>query len=683
MREGKRSTCSVCMASRQRETHRIAFCSIIADCSPLAAVVRLASELARKPLAEPAAPSAVRAPRPWLLLCCVLVAVLASYLPVLGAPLVWDDLHLIERTPLVQTLHPLAEYFRQGFWQGDDLAQGRIYYRPLTILSLALDSAVYGNTPAGFHLTNLLFHLGSTVLLFGLMQRRGCGGYTAVLGAALWALHPRLTEAVAWVSGRTDVLATFFVLAALFVRVREGWFRNAASGLLLLLGLMCKEVALAGVVAALVSDWVADGPIPVRLRRMLPTALALLAYLVLRARVTDVARHGGPALGQQVVPAVAAIGRYLIMLLTPWFPNLQIGRLDRPGTGYALLGSAALLAAGYAILRHRARLRREQLAPLALVVVAIGLVLHLVPIIVNVVAADRFLYLPLVGLTLLLAPLGEPARKYMFTAGSVLALSFALATFMRSSTWSDEVELWTETYQTNPVNQVIACTELGRLYARVGLLAHAFSVDEGCRDTSYNRRALSNNAAAVLARSGRFDAAIQEIARFSPALGGEPVFGLNLALFRSNQADFAGARAELSHALTRDPNYAEARELEKKLPELERERRRVEALPESTPPADKARALAKIGLTIPTLSAWRACLDRPDATREQSEEALWFALAHGDWDTMADFHRRYRQRFPDAGNSQLEFAFETQRDLAERLLTAWPRIGLTLLALPS
>jgi tetratricopeptide (TPR) repeat protein len=639
--------------------------------------------LARKSLAEPSAPRAARAPRPWLLLCCVAVVLLATYLPVLGAPLIWDDVHLIERTPLVQTLHPLHEYFRQGFWQGDDLTRGSTYYRPLTTLSLALDCAVYGNTPAGFHLTNLAIHLASTGLLFWLLRIRGCGGYAAMLGSALWALHPRLTEAVAWISGRTDLLATFFVLCALLVRARAGSVRRTVSALLLLLGLLCKEVALAGVAAVLVEDWLAGGPVAARLRRMLPTGVALAVYAVLRESATDGTAPAGHSLARQAVLAAAAIGRYLVMLLTPWFPSLQIGSLDHPGIFYPLLGCATLIAAGYWAVRGWSRIRKEQLPSLLLMLVGLGLVLHLVPIVVKVVAADRFLYLPLIGLTLLLAPVDESRHRRLLLAGSALAVSFAAATFVRTDTWSDEVKLWTETYQSNPDNQLISCSELGRLYARVGLLEHAFSIDEGCHDTSYNRRSLSNNAAAVLARSGRFDAAIREIARFAPAFGGEPVFGLNLALFRSYLADFSGARAELARILSVHPNYPEALELQKKLPQLERERLRADALPETTPAADKARAFAKVGLAIPALDAWRACLERPDTSRGQFEEALWFALAHGDAHTTLDFHRRYRLRFPEGGDPQLELAFTTQRDLAQRLLEAWPRLSLPLRSLPS
>ncbi|MEI9935899.1 MAG: hypothetical protein WDO69_01615 [Pseudomonadota bacterium] len=639
--------------------------------------------MARTFAAESSARGALGAPRPWLLLGFVLVLVMASYLPVLGAPFVWDDQHLIERTPLVQTLHPLPEYFTQGFWQADDLAQGRIYYRPLTILSLALDRAAHGNSPAGFHLTNLAFHLSSTALLFWLLRTRGSGGTASVLGAALWALHPRLTEAVAWVSGRTDVLATFFVLCALLCQTGKRLWSRVSCGAFLFLGLMCKEVALAGVAAVLVAELAANGAFSARLRRMLPTALALALYLALRENATDVARHQTASLQHHFVPAAAAVGHYLVMLLAPWFPNLQIGRLDQPSVSYAVLGCAVLLGAGYWAMRRGARVRREQLAPLALIIVAFALVLHLLPISLNVVAADRFLYLPLLGLTLLLAPSGERAGGPFVAAGcAVLAVSFAVATFVRSNAWSDEVELWTATYDANPNNQVTACAELGRLYARGGLLAHAYSVDEGCIDTSYNRRVLSNNAAAVLARSGRFEAAIRQISGFRPELGGEPVFGLNLALFSSYRNDFPGARAELAHALAVDPTYADALELVKKLPELERDRQRVEALPTSTPPVQRARLLAKVGLIEPALKAWRKCLLSPDASRAEFEEGLWFALAQGDATTVEDFHRQYRLRFAEGGNPQLEFAYQAQRDLVQRLLSAWPRLGLTLRSLP-
>ncbi|MEI9948073.1 MAG: hypothetical protein WDO74_03630 [Pseudomonadota bacterium] len=607
---------------------------------------------------------------------------MASYLPVLGAPFVWDDQHLIERTPLVQTLRPWSEYFTQGFWQDDDLAQGRIYYRPLTIL-LALDHAVHGNSPAGFHLTNLVFHLFSTALLFGLLRARGSAGIGAALGAALWALHPRLTEAVAWVSGRTDVLAGFFVLCALLSQAREIRWRRVSCAAFLLLGLMCKEVAVAGVAAVLVSEFVAVGALSTRLRRMIPTLIAVAAYLVLRATATGLVPSQTGSLHGHFLPATAALGHYLVMLFSPWFPNLQIGSLSQPSSRYSVLGCAVLLGFCWLLIRRAARAQRELLAPIALTLVGFAVVLHIVPINLNVVAADRFLYLPLLGLTLLLIPKVDQAAPVVAGACALLAVSFAVVTFYRSNTWSDEVELWTVTYEANADNESTACAELGRLYARAGLLAHAVSVDQGCLDTSNSRRILINNAAAVLARGGNSGAAIELILGLPPALRREAVFGLNLALFRTYLDDFAGARAELARALAVDPNYTDAIALAKKLPELERERRRVEGLPSSTPPAQEARLLAKVGLTTRALKAWRACLISPDASREEFEEGLWFALAQGDPISVEDSHRQYRLRFAEGGNPQLELAYQAQRDLVQRLLAAWPRLGLTLRSLPS
>lgn len=73
----------------------------------------------------------------------MLVAVLVSYIPVLGGPFVWDDQLLIEQSVLVRELRPLSEYLGRGFWQADDLQVSRKYYRPLSILSLALDEKIY------------------------------------------------------------------------------------------------------------------------------------------------------------------------------------------------------------------------------------------------------------------------------------------------------------------------------------------------------------------------------------------------------------------------------------------------------------------------------------------------------------------------------------------------------------
>ena len=613
----------------------------------------------------------------------MLVALFASYLPVLGAPFIWDDHHLIERTPLVQQLHPISDYLEQSFWQSDDLGQGRTYYRPLTILSLAIDHHLHGDTPGGFHLTNLLVHALSTALLFFLLRVRGAGGYAAAFGSTLWAISPRLTEAVAWISGRTDVLAGFFVIAALLFQARSTLPRRALCAFCLLLALLCKEAGLAGVAAVLVTELTSSGPLRVRLRNAVPTFIALGVYGVLRAHAAGVVTKAARG-SSHWLAAFAAVGRYFVMLLTPWFPNVQIGRLAEPRLGYALLGVVVLAVLAFGLIRHGRRLASEQLGPLAMVAVGFALVLHVVPFSINVVAADRFLYLPLLGLTLLLTPTLARLRRSQYVAGAAafLAITFGAATYARADAWANEVDLWTKTYRDDRENEFLACNQLGSLYVRAGMFAHALSLYRGCPIPPIGIGIMINNGASVLARSGHYAEAARQLGQLDAEAQRRPIYGFNLALFKTYLNDFDGARFEVARSLTADPKYPSSRELERQLPELERRRKQADALPEDAAPVERARLMGKLGLGVQSLRAWRAALTNGRLSRGDFEEGFAFALSQGDARTIEDFHRLYVARFGANVAPDLQLAYDIHRDLVARLLATWGTLNLDLLALP-
>ena len=130
------------------------------------------------------------------------------------------------------------------------------FFRPLFILSYLIDSSLWGARPFGFHLTNVIFHSLNAFLTFILSQRLvddlRLGAHTkrmiSVGAGALFLLHPSHTEAVSWISGRADVLATFFCLASLLSYIEYARRRRIAYlGLSLLcfaLGLLAKESAI-------------------------------------------------------------------------------------------------------------------------------------------------------------------------------------------------------------------------------------------------------------------------------------------------------------------------------------------------------------------------------------------------------------------------------------------------------
>ena len=93
-----------------------------------------------------------------------------------------------------------------------------------------LDCQLYGLKPAGHHLTNLLFHLANTLLLFGLLQRLTGALWRSAFVAALFALHPLHVESVAWVSERKDVLSAFFFMLTLWAYVRYAEVKVRSTG---------------------------------------------------------------------------------------------------------------------------------------------------------------------------------------------------------------------------------------------------------------------------------------------------------------------------------------------------------------------------------------------------------------------------------------------------------------------
>ena len=623
-------------------------------------------------------------PRPPLLLACLLVAVLLSYTPVLGAGFVWDDHRLIDDSPLVQTLHPLRDYLTQGFWHAGGFDPGRGYYRPLTTLSLALDHRVYGGAAIGFHLTNVLLHLAATVLLFRLLRVQGVGSHAALLGTALWSLHPRLSEAVAWVSGRTDVLATLFVLSALLLRARASLGGRIACGVSLFLGLLCKEVAAAGVVAVFVLELRAEGALLRRGARMLPAALALAAYALLRAEAAGLVSPEPRTLLWHAQATTAALGYYGMMLLTPWCPNLQIGRLAQPSPVFSALGVGVLVTGLWWLRRRRPKLSADQWGGAALAAVSFGLVLHVLRIKLNVVAADRFLYLPLVGLTVLLTPLlasaAAGAAGLATSAGLALALSFGIATFVRVPTWNDEIELWSTAFHESRDNRLLPCMELGRIYALSGLLPESFAMLRGCPTAQLEDGGLVNTAALVLGRAGHYREALALLQTAPEPFRRKPMYSLTRAHLEASANDFVAARAEIERALHATPRPKEVISYASGLAELARRRSELEALPSDARPAERARRFESLELTAEALDAYRSVIDSADSSQLECEQAARFAIAQGDSGSAAELYRRYRERFPGIDAQALTGSYRERRRKAERLLELWPHFGMKLVA---
>lgn len=166
---------------------------------------------------KPAAPRSVRR-RPGLSLFLVLLAALLPYLNSLDNGFVLDDRELIVSNPYVQGSAALGALFTADFWEAQN--QGRSnHYRPVAMVSFALNHRLGGLEPLTCHLTNLLLHILVCVLLLLVLRRLLPRGMLALTAALLFAVHPVHTEAVAAVGGRAHLLAALFFLAAWLVHL--------------------------------------------------------------------------------------------------------------------------------------------------------------------------------------------------------------------------------------------------------------------------------------------------------------------------------------------------------------------------------------------------------------------------------------------------------------------------------
>jgi tetratricopeptide (TPR) repeat protein len=319
--------------------------------------------------------------------------------------------------------------------------------------------------PALFHAANVAFHVANTWLCFLLAHRLTRSRSAALLCSLVFALHPVQVESVAWISELRGLSSACFGLAALNVLVwlRQGrdrapatsraWF--GVSALLVILATLCKPVAVILPLVALIIERVALGA---AWRRSLATAatwaLSVLPIAVMTHSAQKIYPEGASLFWQRPFIAGNALAFYLFKIAVPLDLGVEYGRTPQSvladGAGYvAWVVPAGLLALAYV---HR---RRHAIAWLgALLFVTFCLPTSgLMPFTFQAhsTVADRYAYLPLFGIGLVVADVVAQARSNLAArvAGAVVVL-LAIRAFDQTSHWQDNVSFLEHTLEVNP-----------------------------------------------------------------------------------------------------------------------------------------------------------------------------------------------------------------------------------------
>ncbi len=340
-------------------------------------------------------------------------------------------------------------------------------YRPVVTLSYFMDYGLWRLRPFGYHLVNLLCHAGTVVLLFILLLQVFGKAASAFAGAALYAVHPALTEAINSIAFREDILAGLFVCGSFVSYVQ--WRRAQRRGLpwaivsvaLFIAALLSKESAIV-LAAFLVLYEICFAPDGRRAFSSFPLyglfmAIALL-YGYLRMSILQYASapphaYPGGSFYTNVLTMPKVLASYLRIAIIP--THLSIDHVVEPETAFF---RARVIGPMLVILLYLGALvisaRRSKVVFFALGWFAAGLlpVANIVPI--KNVLAERYLYIPLMAVAFLVAGIAEWAAalsaerrarvlEWGTVAGlAVIAGAFMTLTIQRNPIWRDDASLW-------------------------------------------------------------------------------------------------------------------------------------------------------------------------------------------------------------------------------------------------
>lgn len=473
---------------------------------------------------------------------------LFAAIPVLAAALVFgptawnefvyfdDDAYVTENPEVLGGLTPTG-----AWWAFTAIRNAN--WHPLTWLSHQLDVSLFGLDPAGHHVHNLALHAANAGLLFTLLRRWRAAPFAAVLASLFWAIHPLRVESVAWVSERKDVLSVFWGLLALLAY--DAYTRKGRAWNLLLalaafaLGLMAKPMLVTLPCVLVVLDFLVYHrafPLGRCLLEKVPFFAMTLgsAGITLWAQRTAMRSTEILGISERITLAAEATGHYLWDTLLPvGLAPLYPLHLEELSATRAALAGIVLVAISLIVcfMRRQGGLLAGWLLFLGTLVPVCGIV-H----VGNQSHADRYTYLPSIGLALMMATALNGALRYsprttipLGTCVLAVIAIFGTLSVRQVAVWRNTETLFRHTLALTTKNSP-AHNNLGRYLMEKGRLQEALGhFEEAVRITPGNARAQFNLGAAHLAL-GEPRKAISALAPLLPLYMNDPAFHLNMAI---------------------------------------------------------------------------------------------------------------------------------------------------------
>ena len=400
-------------------------------------------------------------------------------------------------------------------------------WHPVTTISHMLDCQLYGLKAGGHHFTNVLLHTVAAILLFLVLQCMTGALWRSAFVAAVFAIHPLRVESVAWVAERKDVLSGVFFMVTLLAYVQYARApsigRYLAVALAFALGLMSKPMLVTLPFVLLLLDYWPLGRIRGqksdvsshgKLAMLLVEKIPLVGLSAVSSVVTFLAQRGAVGWTEQlpvsarINNAVATYVVYMWQMLWPlklavFYPHPE-NRLPISEIMLALAILIAATAAAFILRKKRPYLVTGWLWYLGMLVPVIGLVQvgwqgH----------ADRYTYLPQIGLYLLLTwsvadltARWRRQREILSASAAIIISVLGWRAWIQTSYWRDSETLFTQGLAVTSNNDV-AENNLGIVFLRKGKVDEAISLLQAAVDLRPENSPAHENLAKALLQKGR------------------------------------------------------------------------------------------------------------------------------------------------------------------------------------
>jgi protein O-mannosyl-transferase len=522
-------------------------------------------------------------------LVCTITAL--AYLGTLAFGFVYDDKPAIVDNVSIRTWGSLSHYFVRQLSTANGTPGGGTFYRPISFLWLRLNYACFGLNPAGWHFAMLAGHVLMTYLVFVFVKKLTSHRTTATIASLLFGLHPVHVENVAWLSSVGDLLMSALLVGSFMAYLK---FRDRSktkikiwlgiSLLLFTLALLSKETAAVFPLLILAFAITSISPLTFQnpsLNSLLSEACVSIPYFIILAGYLAIRLPMLQGLASPITPLPwttmfftwpSAIWFDVKHLLLPLSSSefYSLAYVTRPGLANFLLPVlfvvVALMAASYAI----SRLSSPGLGSFALIWAALPILptLYLRAVAPDNFVHDRFLYLPSVGIVLLLALATEqisiPRRSgssvetlravgiVKWAAVGVLAATAFVATSTYQLQWANNVLLYSNGIKSAPQNLIVKdnlaneLSDLGHYDSAIPLYLSVLQQNPRFWSSNYN-------LGYTYYRLGRFAEAEDYLTRAIRIDNRDPDEFIFLARAQMEQGELAQASQSAELALQRAP----------------------------------------------------------------------------------------------------------------------------------